>query len=281
MIKVAILRGGLGNQMFSYAFYIKLKCNFRFSHIVLEPSHCFTVHQGYELPDVFTEVETKRTYKYYRRIHKLFSVYFTKIFFKVIKETCNWDFSGYLTSSYYPFLVYDGFWQSEKYFSSLKNEIINKFRFNDSLLNSNTRWLSEALSQENSVSIHIRRGDYLELEEFRNICTIDYYRKAVSLIESRVHNPVFYVFSNDLKWVKDNLTFADFNHVDWNNDRDSWQDMYLMTKCKHNIIANSSFSWWGAWLNENPDKMVIAPSRWFNSIDAKDIVPENWIKIEV
>lgn len=133
------------------------------------------------------------------------------------------------------------------------------------------------------MSIHIRRGDYLTFSTiYGGICTIEYYKKAVSYLCSALNNPVFVVFSDDMDWVRNNIYFpeeAKVHFVDFNRGKDSWQDMNLMSKCMHNIIANSTFSWWGAWLNENPEKIVICPDRLTQRGDSPDIFPEEWIKM--
>ena len=134
----------------------------------------------------------------------------------------------------------------------------------------------------NSVSIHVRRGDYLNgyyFETLGKICDIDYYKRAIALINKEVNDPYFYIFSDDPGYVAENLKIENATYVDFNRGRDSWQDMYLMSQCKHNIIANSTFSWWGAWLNTNLNKIVIAPNRWFANMDNDEIVLPEWIRL--
>jgi hypothetical protein len=133
-----------------------------------------------------------------------------------------------------------------------------------------------------SVSIHIRRGDYLSskfVDGFSNICTIDYYNRSIDKIKSNLDLPVFFVFSDDQEWVKQNIIIKNAFYLNHNIGKNSWQDMYLMSKCKHNIIANSSFSWWGAWLNSNNQKIVIAPKKWWNDFKQDDVVPETWVRL--
>ena len=278
MLKIVIFRGGLGNQMFIYAFYMALKNYFKLSFFQIVPIDCFLVHNGYELPNIFSNINSK-SYRFYRRIQKSYSEYFTKNLFKIIIENEPGNFFTEYTKYNFPLLVYDGFWQSEKYFKNLSSKIIRIFQFNENKLNENTRNLQWRLRFENSVSIHIRRNDYLKNNELGGICKLNYYQKAINYIEEHSYNSRYYVFTDDKEWVKNNFLFLKYKLVDWNELNESWQDMYLMSKCKHNIIANSSFSWWGAWLNQNKDKIVIAPSRWFKNWDAKDIVPQNWIRL--
>ncbi len=123
------------------------------------------------------------------------------------------------------------------------------------------------ISNENSVAIHIRKGkDYLKFTKYQNVCEISYYEKAIELIKEKVENPKFYVFTDNPEWVRDNLKNIEYQIVDWNPTEGYGNhfDMQLMTYCKHNIIANSTYSWWGAFLNNNPNKIVVSPQFWFN-----------------
>jgi hypothetical protein len=137
----------------------------------------------------------------------------------------------------------------------------------------------------NSVSLHVRRGDYLinpRAKQLLVVCDAEYYLKSVEIMSSKVERPHFYIFSDDIKWAKENIIMPfKTTFVGENGPRKSYEDLRLMSLCKHNIIANSSFSWWGAWLNENPNKIVIAPKQWFRSSekDTKDLIPESWLKI--
>ena len=142
----------------------------------------------------------------------------------------------------------------------------------------------EEIKKRNSISIHIRRGDYVNDINAKKIlgdnCNLLYYQKAIEYIYSVITSPFFYIFSDEPEWVKNNFSFLENSLIiDWNKGKDSWQDMMLMSHCKHNIIANSSFSWWGAWLNNNNNKIVIAPKKWFNTFEAPYIVPNEWIRI--
>jgi len=279
MYRIVILRGGLGNQMFGYAFYLTLKQRYRFSFVGIDPIHCFLVHNGFELPDIFSNIHHKKSFKFYRRIQKLYSEYSTKkLFMKVMEESPGKFLSTFANTNYF-FTVYDGFWQTEKYFENIRSNINFAFQFNKTKLNFKTEVLCTILEKENGVSIHIRRGDYVDASEFDGICNLNYYKNALEKIEKLVKDPKYYIFTDDKVWVSDNISLCQYQLIDWNNNTESWQDMYLMTKCKHNIIANSSFSWWGAWLNNNEEKIVIAPSKWFKTLSAEDITPESWIRI--
>jgi glycosyltransferase, family 11 len=190
---------------------------------------------------------------------------------------------------------YMGYWQSEKYFSDFAQEIRKDFTFREEIRRSieERRPIVEKIRKCNAISLHIRRGDYAQNPKLGEIFlsfTMQYYVDAARYIAERVTDPIFFVFSDDIPWVKENLQIPyDVCYIDDNVQTDEkeighkskgYEDMYLMTQCKHNIIANSSFSWWGAWLNDNPDKIVIAPEKWCNgSFNYADIVPEQWVKL--
>lgn len=168
----------------------------------------------------------------------------------------------------------DGYWQSEKYFLPISETIRNDFIF--PVASVRNKELAEEMAGNISVSIHVRRGDYLGgfpvMDE-------SYYEPAMAYFVEKYKNVCFYVFSNDIPWCREHLRAERMTFVDWNTGKDSPYDMWLMTRCKHNIIANSSFSWWGAWLNPNEGKEVVAPKIWFNRVLTPDIYCEGWIVI--
>lgn len=182
--------------------------------------------------------------------------------------------------------IFRGFWQSEKYFKHCEKDIRKQFSFLpfDEKINIE---LADKMSRENSVAIHLRKGkDYLKSELMgKGLCPIQYYQDAIKYIKSHVENPVFYVFTDNPDWIKENLDGFDYTLVDWNpvTGKRSFRDMQLMSCAKHNIIANSTYSWWGAWLNPNPQKIVIAPKKFFNPVNeffsSSDIVCEDWISL--
>lgn len=170
----------------------------------------------------------------------------------------------------------DGYWQNEKYFSNIRNALCELFVFQN-LLKEDEHYFEEIKGCE-AVSVHIRRGDYLELDKiYGNICTIGYYEQAIDKIRECVTNPKFFFFSDDMEWVRENFVNEEYIYVNLKEKKPE-SDLYLMSMCKHNIIANSSFSWWGAWLNRNRDKIVIAPSKWTNS-SVYSPVCDDWIRI--
>jgi hypothetical protein len=174
-----------------------------------------------------------------------------------------------------------GYWQSEKYFVKHKEVIRQELTFKNELSPENLATASSLLKTA-SVSLHVRRGDYVSSQatnDVHGVCTLDYYRNAISHMARSVESPRFFIFSDDINWVKANLQL-DFpcEYIANNVGANSYVDMRLMSMCKHNIIANSSFSWWGAWLNSNPNKIVIAPKKWFaKALSTEDLIPAKWV----
>lgn len=179
-----------------------------------------------------------------------------------------------------------GFFQSEKYFKTIENDIREDFKFKPEPDEINRAHINK-INSTNSISLHIRRGDYVQKKKYQNVyatCSLDYYKRGVENIFKNTNEPpTLFIFSDDKDWVKENLKLPfETVFVDNNSGEKSYEDMRLMSLCKHNIIANSSFSWWGAWLNNNKEKIVIAPQKWFNDekIIQTDVIPESWIRLE-
>lgn len=183
-------------------------------------------------------------------------------------------------------VIMSGYFQNESYFNNIPELLRKDFSFKYPLTGKN-KDIAGQVSENQSIAVHIRRGDYLNKNSQSNFAILekDYYEKAINYISAHVKNPKFYVFSEDFDWIKDNLNFKEFpvTFIDWNKGKDSYIDMQLMSLCKHNIIANSSFSWWSAWLNNNEEKRVIAPERWFVDEQKNKLLdcfyPQGWIKI--
>ena len=181
-------------------------------------------------------------------------------------------------------LYLDGYWQTEMYFKSIRNELLDDFEIKSSPSGENSSML-DLICKSNSVSVHIRRGDYVnnaETFQKHGVSSMEYYNKAINYINKRVENTHFFIFSDDIEWVRQNFTIKHAIHfIGFNDASKNFEDLRLMKNCKHNIIANSSFSWWGAWLNENPNKIVIAPANWFNdiSVNTNNLIPSDWVSI--
>lgn len=186
----------------------------------------------------------------------------------------------------YPRNTYlNGFWQSEKYFGHIRGTLLKEFAVKNSVPE-RCREIAEAMNSSNSVSLHIRRGDYVSnknASEFHGVLPLDYYYNAITYLKQKTGASLnVFIFSDEMDWVKENLqTTEDLTYIDFNKNENSVYDLYLMTQCRHNIIANSSFSWWGAWLNQHPGKIVIAPKQWFKSADlnTKDLIPAEWVRL--
>jgi hypothetical protein len=252
------LKGGLGNQMFqiAVAYALALDNNDECSFYLDNPGN----EQGHEARNYVDNV--------YRNIRELSENKVNLI--NYIEPKFNYSPIPYRRD-----LVLQGFFQSEKYFSNHRKEIIDLFKNKD--LISQVKF-----DFENSVSIHVRRGDYVTdpyIAAFLPALSIDYYKRALFFIESLVQIDHILVFSDDIGWCRANFKDARIIFVEGQPD---YIDMYVMSLCNHNIIANSSFSWWGAYLNENENKIVFAPVKWFGFAfkeDWRDIYCEGWIKI--
>lgn len=177
----------------------------------------------------------------------------------------------------------DGYWQSEKYFFAIRSVLLREFDFKYEQ-DLRSKELAQQIRETESVSLHIRRGDYALdalTNQIHGLCSFDYYQKAIDYITQKIPNCHFYLFSDDHTWVSLNFKLDHpVTYVDHNDATRNYEDLRLMSFCRHNIIANSSFSWWGAWLNNNPSKMVTAPANWFNdkSRDTRDLIPDGWVR---
>jgi hypothetical protein len=178
--------------------------------------------------------------------------------------------------------IIDGYFQNEKYFLKIRNQILNELEFPPIKDKKFADVCNQVKNDAQSVSIHIRRGDYLELENlYGGICTIEYYKKAIRYMTDSIGEMHYYVLSDDIEWVKANIPIKNATYMESNdyNYYEDWYDMYLMSICHHNIIANSSFSWWGAWLNRHDDKIVVRPKNWNSNSAMEGLCPKGWIKI--
>lgn len=289
-MKVVNIIGGIGNQMFQYAFALALKQKYPDEDVKLDTSHFngYSLHNGFEiernfgllLPIASNKELRKLTfytpnYKMSRIIRKLFG--YRKTEFKEPRLFTFWHEAFEIKGNCY----YEGSWQNEKYFKDYSNEVRKAFSFKQPLGEKNDKLLNH-INHSESVSIHVRRGDYLSDSTYQGICDLPYYKNAIAYINENVGHPHFFIFSNDAKWCKEYIAplCGDYTIIDWNDGIKSWADMQLMSLCKHNIIAHSSFSWWAAWLNSNKNKIVVSPKGWFNRKDITDSPQlENWVLI--
>lgn len=291
MIVVKII-GGLGNQLFQYALARKLSIiknidvfldisefekytlrTYQLNHFNVKLNLISKDENKKIQPtiidrfvDRYSQLGKFVPYKY-RTFFKESSLRFDKKIFTIGKE-------AYL----------DGYWQSERYFQDIRDTLLTDLtpRYP---LEEKTIETAKYIRSSESVCIHIRRGDYVTnptTNAYHGLCSLNYYLKSIEYLVSHISNTVFFVFSDDIEWAKKNLKGVEpVFFVENRQNLGDIQDFYLMTQCKHFIIANSSFSWWGAWLSDNNEKMVIAPKTWFTAeeYDATDLVPDRWIRL--
>jgi hypothetical protein len=283
---VVKLQGGLGNQMFQYAAArgaAKPQEIIYLDHTHLEDYHTDTedfTARCFEL-GIFKHIKAKKAGKiqlsFFKSPFIAFKLLRAALTPSIIKQDDNNNIA--LTNTIDSSFIYlDGYFQSERYFQHIKKEIQEAFTFPET--DYAHKFLKDQIIQTtNAVSMHIRRSDYLKpkINAYHGVLPHSYYKQAKKIMEEKIPSPHYYIFSDDPEWCRNNLLSDNSTIVSSPSD-DKWTDMSLMSCCKHHIIANSSYSWWGAWLNKNPGKIVIAPVNWFKSIPA-GIVPESWIKI--
>jgi len=289
MIIVKLI-GGLGNQMFQYAtgralaYSLDLPLKLDISFFSNSSNRKFMLHNFNISAQYATLEEIKRVKmrNYPLPIQKLIST-----FRKIKKENTLYIKEGNRSLDVnqlkgYDIIYLNGYWQSEKYFRHIESIIQSEFTLKSKTDLINQQYLEDILSS-NSVSIHIRRGDYISNPKANQkyiLCTLDYYQKAIDFISERVDNPKFYIFSDDLQWAISNLQIQYPAFFILHNIQKEYEDLRLMVSCKHHIIANSSFSWWGAWLGNYSEKITIAPYQWFKDPilekKANDIVVPSW-----
>ncbi|MBC7914366.1 MAG: alpha-1,2-fucosyltransferase [Pyrinomonadaceae bacterium] len=281
-MKIIQYLGGLGNQMFQHAFYLAMRKQFNTKADIRQFGN-YKLHNGYELDKVFgivlDQASNFQTNLYYNPegkfiFRKLRRVLGLKNSVYREKDEFRYDDRVFDNTSQY----YIGYWQNEQYFKSIKTQLLKEFTFKSDLKGKNLEH-KNSISNSNSIAIHVRRGDYINHPFLGNICDLGYYQQSIQTISERVENPHFYVFSNDIVWCRENIKADTITYVDENIKQNSFIDMQLMSLCKHQIIANSSFSWWAAWLNPNTGKIVIAPRKWINLESDIDILPQDWIQI--
>lgn len=279
-------RGGLGNQMFTYALHKMLEDKGKNVRADMLQHYTWDL-RDFELTKVFPNtnickassynIKNYRTIASYMDDDRRFIYYIepnvmngVKSFAdkRLLDDDLEW---GYLS----------GYFQTRIFAQEIEDILRQEFTFctpkDDKL-----KKVVQDIKAKNAVAVHIRRGDYLSVPEmYGGICTKDYYLSAMKVIKAKVEKPFFYFVSDDIEWVKHNFCEENAMYIEPQmfDDYHDWYDMYLMSECKHNIIANSSFSWWGAWLNSNKNKLVLAPKKWVNADSMEDICPENWIRI--
>lgn len=289
------MTGGLGNQMFQYALYLKLRSmgrEVKFDDITeyeldnARPIMLWVFDISY--PRASQDEINQITDGFLKLSHRIRRKLLGRRSLEYQERDCNYDAQvlqkepAYLT----------GYFQSEKYFKDVKDEVRRAFTFSDRIWESlddkvkrEMRNYLEQIRSCESVSVHVRRGDYIEKKEiYGSICTEEYYQKAIEYMKSKIPGAQFYLFSNEPEWIKKwiNANYEDDNRfiiIEGTKEETGYLDLFLMSQCKNHIIANSSFSWWGAWLDERREKKVIAPAKWANNQQFIDIYWEDMIKI--
>ncbi|MGD0077168.1 MAG: alpha-1,2-fucosyltransferase [Sedimentisphaerales bacterium] len=282
------LFGGLGNQMFQYAagrrlahvLAVELKLDVTWMDKFISRPYTlgkFNIQENFATAAEIAAMAPKG------RIEHALAKIWPKKWPKYIQEKC-FHFDPEILNLY-DGVYLKGYWQSEKYFSDIAAILRREFTLKTPL-SGKSKELSEMIASKQSVSIHIRRGDYVAARKTKRVhggCGPDYYLRCVDYLKQLVKNAHFFIFSDDPEWAGDNLkrlcpaTFVDYNRAD-----KDYEDLWLMSRCNHHIIANSTFSWWGAWLNPREDKIVLAPRQWFDkkiqvSMKMDDLFPSGWI----
>ena len=272
-MKIITFHGGLGNQLFEYTYY-KWLCKQHPDHKIygFYPKRGFRAHNGLEIEKWF-DVKLPASTCWSNIVSKFF-FWFNKIFVKLGKPRPFTNNDWFRKDNA---MIHHGYWQDKKYLTEVGAP---KFKQSLILNEANEEMLSHILTT-NSVAVHIRRGDYL-IERFRvmygDICTTEYYQKAMAIIEEHNKDLTYFFFSDDIDYVKTNFDIPNKVIVDINRGENSFYDIYLMSKCKNMIIANSSFSCWAAYENENKG-VIVAPSKWRNDKPSPDILLDNWIRV--
>ncbi len=282
---IAQLTGGLGNQLFQYAFGRQLSIR-NTTELKLDVSAFentnYAAARRYAL-EPFNVMATVASNSELKPFRKSKLVTFVSRVLPYYQRAVVYE----------PFFQFDpralmvannryvvGYWQSEKYFKQCEKEIRAELTLTKPLVHP----LVNEVSKPNTVSVHIRRGDYVSdatTNAIHGVCSPEYYQKALAIIKQTTPHPHFFIFSDDTQWVKKTMNFSDAVTYVADAGLKDYEELELMSKCSNHIIANSSFSWWGAWLNSSAIKKVIAPKKWFNdtAINTKDLIPDSWIRV--
>lgn len=285
--------GGLGNQMFQYACgrAVSLRMNMPL-RLISDQFVEYSQHNGFELLSTFrisgqhaTDDEVRKLlgWRAHPKLRRVFSR--REMHWATGKNWCIEPHFNYWPgiNEIHRSVYLHGYWQSEQYFKDVEEQIRKDFEF-DTELDDKDMAVLEQMKKQPCASIHVRRGDYTTTKNKKVYaqCGVDYYKAALKLVQGKVPGVRIFVFSDDHDWVEANFRteLGEFDIVSHNIGIRSANDLRLMSNADHHVIANSSFSWWGAWLNPSPNKIVIAPNRWFvNGIDDRDLIPTGWIRI--
>lgn len=272
--------GGLGNQLYQYALGRALAVKHStLCKMDLREFETYKLHRyslcHFQIPEYlmeeteFQQIDDPRTRKWYRRGGKI----------PVLREKTFCFENEILRGPSHAY--FDGYWQSFRYFEEIRPILLHEITVKYFPSDQNMEWLNQIRSSE-SIALHVRRGDYISNPATRvihGLCSQEYYQESYQKICGLVHKPVFFIFSDDPSWAKNEFNYIEKKwYVDTNSPLFNYEDLRLMSSCRHQIIANSSFSWWAAWLNRNPQKQVFAPKKWFagEKFSIEDRIPGNW-----
>lgn len=304
----AYIRGRLGNQLFQYAFIRMLQHHnpgvgicYHFDEVYsagkpeqdfvnsLKYFNTININEGNEQPHLSLIQKILLKLYWFRYPHTSPIHIINRYQMKWVKLLSRFGLY-YLDLGYFNFpkklpkgdVIVSGNFECEEYFKEIKNQILNEIKPLKPISEKNQALL-KLMRETNSVSLSIRRGDFVEDSKISgqfNVCTPLYYQRAIEFIKANIENPVLFIFSNDVEWCKKNLDFGVETHYESGKDP-SWEAMELMSNCRHNIMANSSYNWWAQYKSEYKDKIIVAPSRWWNSPFRPAIFQKNWHLIDV
>lgn len=288
---VVVLFNGLGNQMSQYSLYLQKKNNGENVTFICVNND----HNGIEIDSVFgvnCKMKLKQLFLFqlYRIlvvdkksiVLTVIRILLNTLRIRVVDENYNYSFQDvYFNPSNHGIRFLKGGWHNPAYFQNISYDIKEIFHFSHINDSKNVELIS-LLHKPNAVCVHIRKGDYLlgkNLDIFGSVCNEEYYNKAFEYVESVIMDPSYFVFSNDLQWAKSLMKDRTSIFIDWNDKDNSWKDMCLMSQCSNIIIANSTFSWWAAWLCLHP-KVIVCPRYFVYNDISSDIYLKTWHKIE-
>ena len=272
---------GLGNQLFQYACIRALQLrNHEAVRLCVLPDQGDRTVRCYGLDKLMITIPRAKVFEKFalclersRMIKNVFQSIAEKSDSVGYIEEKSVRYKGYLKHLHGNYYL-SGWFQNEKYFSDFAEVIRKEIRPRKKIKISGE--LREILRNKNTVSVHIRRGDF---SRFNNILDLEYYRRAFAIVEGQLADVFYVVFSDDLTWVMENMHFKDnVYYVNKNKKLEDYEELFIMSRCKHHIIANSTFSWWGAWLDRNESKIVIGPKQWF-ARKKLNIMPDTWIRV--
>ena len=291
-MKIIKFYGGLGNQLFQYAMLVAVREHYGEETLMDTSVYAsYGLHNGLEINRIFRTTAQEATKEQIKQVSRFTTNYKLSRVFHYLLPAKNAEFKESTYGKYYPEALqmqgdclYDGYWQHHEYFADCRMAILKEFSLREPLDKVNQDSFEAYSGSSKFVSVHVRRGDFLNSKLYRGLCGKEYYVAAIEKAKELVgENAHFVFFSNDIPWCKENLaTLVNEKYITFvthNKGTDSYKDMILMSACRVNIIANSSFSWWGAYLNQRDDKIVIAPEKWINKDMPNPIQMPEWLKL--